>query len=65
MNQNSKKPKTIAIYSMKLAGILMQNSYVLLSMDRNLNGSGKNVFYFNDSPELQQLIAEYKASSKG
>lgn len=62
---NSNKTKTIAIYSMKLAGMLMQKGFVLLSMDRNLNGSGKNVFYFNDSPELKTFIADYKASRKG
>ena len=62
---NIEKSKTIAIYSMKLAGMLMQQGFVLLSMDRNLNGSGRNVFFFNDSPDLQKLIAEYKASRKG
>ena len=62
---NIEKSKTIAIYSMKLAGMLMQQGFVLLSMDRNLNGSGRNVFFFNDSPDLQKLITEYKASRKG
>lgn len=62
---NIEKSKTIAIYSMKLAGMLMQKGFVLLSMDRNLNGSGRNVFFFNDSPDLQKFIADYKASRKG
>lgn len=55
----------VPIYSMKLAGIAMTKGFVLLSMDRNYDGSGKNVFYFNDSPELRNLMAEYKASRKG
>lgn len=57
--------KTIPLYSMKLAGLAMMKGFVLLSMDRNHDGSGRNVFYFNDSPELRKLIIEYKASRKG
>ena len=41
--------KTIGIYSMK----------------KNYDGSGRNVFFFNDSPDLQKLIAKYKATRKG
>ena len=50
---------------MKLAGIAMSRGFVLLSMERNNDGSGRNVFFFNDSPDLQKLITEYKASRKG
>ena len=57
--------KTIGIYSMKLAGIAMSHGFVLLSMDKNYDGSGRNVFFFNDSPDLQKLIAKYKATRKG
>ena len=62
---NVEKQKTIGIYSMKLAGIAMSSGFVLLSMERNNDGSGRNVFFFNDSPDLQKLITEYKASRKG
>lgn len=62
---NIEKQKTIGIYSMKLAGIAMSRGFVLLSMERNTDGSGRNVFFFNDSPDLQKLIIEYKASRKG
>lgn len=62
---NIEKQKTIGIYSMKLAGIAMSRGFVLLSMERNTDGSGRNVFFFNDSPDLQKLITEYKASRKG
>lgn len=56
---NERKMKTI--FSMKLAGLLMQKGFVLVEMKPNTNGSGKNVFYFNDSPSLEQAISEYKA----
>ena len=62
---NIEKLKTIRIYSMKLAGIAMSRGFVLLSMEKNNDGSGRNVFFFNDSPDLQKLITEYKASRKG
>ena len=56
---NGKKMRTI--FSQKLAGILMQKGFVLVEMRPNTNGNGKNVFYFNDSPELEKVIVEYKS----
>ena len=55
---NERKLKTI--FSMKLAGVLMQNGFVFVDMRPNPNGSGKNVFYFNDSPELEKMINQFK-----
>ena len=55
---NERKLKTI--FSMKLAGVLMQNGFVLVDMRPNTNGSGKNVFYFNDYPELEKMINQFK-----
>ena len=52
--------KMITIFSQKLAGFLMMHSFVLVGMRENNNNSGKNVFFFNDSPELQMAIEEYK-----
>ena len=52
--------KMITIFSQKLAGFLMMHSFVLVGMRPNKNNSGKNVFFFNDSPELQTAIEEYK-----
>lgn len=49
------------IFSMKLAGILMQKGFVLVEIRPNENGNGKNVFYFNDSPELERVVKEFKA----
>lgn len=55
---NEKKMKTI--FSQKLAGMLMQKGFVLVEMRQNTNGNGKNVFYFNNSPELDKIVSEYK-----
>lgn len=57
MNEN----KTIAIYSMRLAGLLMQKGFVLIDMQPHLDGSGKNVFFFKDSPALKEVVKNYKA----
>ena len=40
----------------------MQHGFVLLDMRPNENQNGKNVFYFNESPELEEIVANYKAS---
>ena len=52
--------KMITIFSQKLAGYLMMHSFVLVGMRPNKNNNGKNVFFFNDSPDLQMAIKEYK-----
>lgn len=46
---------------MKLAGILMQKGFVLIDMRPNENGSGKNVFFFNDSPELERVVENFSS----
>ena len=62
---NDTRKTTIAIYSMRLAVVAMSKGFVLLSMERNTDNSGRNVFYFNDTPELKRLMADYKVSRKG
>lgn len=52
--------KMITIFSQKLAGYLMMHSFVLVNMRPNKNNTGKNVFFFNDTPDLQMAIEEYK-----
>lgn len=44
---------------MKLAGYLMQRGFVLVDMRPNTDGSGRNVFFFNDTPELQSAKNNY------
>lgn len=61
MNKGEKQmKKMITIFSQELAGILMQKGFVLVDMKPNTNGSGKNVFYFNNSPKLLEIVEEYK-----
>ena len=55
---NERKLKTI--FSMKLAGVLMQNGFVLVDMRPNTKKKKKNVFYFNDSPELEKILTQFK-----
>lgn len=59
---NERKMKTV--FSQKLAGILMTKGFVLVGMERGKDNSGKNVFYFNDSNELNKIIEEFKISNK-
>lgn len=57
MNEKKLRP----IFSQKLAGKLMMNGFVLVKIVPNTNGTGKNVFYFNDSPDLRKEIDAFKA----
>ena len=54
------KTSTMPIYSMKLAGYLMQKGFVLLSMKPNYKFPERNVFYFTDAEETKKAIDEYK-----
>ena len=51
-------PKTITIFSQKLAGYLMMHSFVLIGMRPNNNNAGKNVFFFNNTPDLRMALEE-------
>lgn len=55
-----KKNTMKTIFSQKLAGNLMQKGFVLVDMRPNKDGTGKNVFFFKDTPELNNAIAEYQ-----
>lgn len=51
--------KSFIIYSQKMAGYLMQKGFVLVDMQPDLKKSGRNVFFFKDSPQLKSAIDEY------
>lgn len=51
--------KSFIIYSQKMAGYLMQKGFVLINMQPDLKKSGRNVFFFKDSPQLKAAIDEY------
>ena len=45
-------------YSLRLAGYLMYKGFVLKFMRKDQK-SNRNIFIFNDTPELQSVIQEY------
>lgn len=53
------------IRSQRLAGTLMIKGFVLVGMERDkTSNSGRNVFFFNESPELEAAINEYAAGRR-
>jgi hypothetical protein len=56
---NSIDKKSFIIYSQKLAGYLMQKGFVLIDMQPDMKKTGKNVFFFNDTPQLKSAMDEY------
>lgn len=56
--------KMITIFNQRLCGYLMMKGFVLVAMSENKHCAGKNVFFFNDSEELQKSIGEFKNLSK-
>ena len=52
--------KMITIFNQRLCGYLMMKGFVLVAMSENHQCAGKNVFFFNDSDDLQKSIQEYK-----
>ena len=57
MTENKKDMFTV--YSQKLAGTLMVKGFVLVAIEPHNDGSGRNVFYFNNSPELQKEVGRF------
>lgn len=53
------------VMSQRLAGYLMMRGFVLQGIGNNRKFPGKNVFYFNESPELHEAMAEYKRMNDG
>lgn len=53
--------KDYIVFSMNLAGHLMQKGFVLKRMEKsNKENSNKNIFFFNESPELLSAISDFK-----
>lgn len=53
------KEKFKYIFSLKLAGFLMQNGQRIIRINHNLNVPDKDVYVFVDTPELCRLMWEY------
>lgn len=47
------------VFNQKMAGYLMQRGFVLIDMQPDLKKTGRNVFFFKDTPQLKSVIDEY------
>lgn len=54
--------KTLIVYSQKLAGMLMQQGFPLIDIDKNKRYPEKSIFIFYDSPSIQKSIDVYKTN---
>ena len=52
--------KYVTVFSQKLAGWLMLNGFVLGQMRPDNEGSGRNIFFFKNSPEIRRKMYEYR-----
>ena len=57
--------KMITIFNQRLCGYLMMKGFVLVAMSENKHCPNKNVFFFNDSDDLQKSIGEFKKIKHG
>ena len=60
----NKEPGIKLIFSMRLAGYLMQRGFVLIEMRKNLDQTNRNVFLFKASEELKKAIDDYGGLAK-
>lgn len=54
-----KEEKFKYIFSLKLAGYLMMNGHRIIRINHNLNIPNKDVYVFNDTPELCRAMSDY------
>jgi hypothetical protein len=59
MNNTKKHETAKPIFSQRLAGLLMFKGHRLVDIKKNLNNPKKNVFYFFETDELNELVADY------
>lgn len=53
--------KEYIIFNMRLAGKLMAMGFVLKRMEKtDRDSSNRNVFYFNESDDLERIVKEFK-----
>lgn len=51
--------KNFMVFNQKMAGYLMQKGFVLIDMRPDLKNTRRNVFLFNDTPQLKSAIDKY------
>lgn len=56
--ENYKKYKQI--FSLRLAGFLMSNGFRIRRIHHNLKETDKDIYLFDDTPELEKAMLEYK-----
>ena len=57
--------KMITIFNQRLCGYLMMKGFVLVAMSENKQCPNKNVYFFNESDDLQKSIGEFKKLKHG
>lgn len=53
------------VMSQKMAGFLMMRGFVLRGLGANHRYRNRNVFFFNNTPQLHEAIAEYQLTNGG
>lgn len=48
------------IFSLRLAGYLMLNGFPIKRIHHNLKIKNKDVYLFEDTPELEEAVLKYK-----
>lgn len=48
------------IFSLRLAGYLMMNGFRIRRIHHNLKETDKDVYLFDDTPDLEKVMLEYK-----
>ena len=64
MTNTKQECKSIAIYSMQLAGMLMQRGFVLQYLQPNPKFPERNMFIFMNSLEIKKAMEEYNNNYK-
>ena len=61
----NKDIKEYIVFSQRMAGYLMMNGFVLKRLDlTNKDNKKRNIFIFNNSPNLLEYVESYKLESK-
>lgn len=48
--------KTVTIFRQRLVGYLLLRGFVLAGMRPDREGTGRNVFFFKDTPEIRKAM---------
>lgn len=51
--------KNFIVFNQRMAGYLMQKGFVLINMQSDFKKTGRNIFFFIDTPQLKSAIDDY------